>query len=340
MPFFLIPDEWDDDPVWDAMAGDNAVLRDQLQAGWVRLGVAASHARTDGYLTVQQARRKCTKRVLDILCAPVLGREPRLHQQGDKCACLDEVWVSGYGYRLHRFLRRNPSRVEVERQRERRADLADPAIRHRVRVRDGSCCRYCGSGPLTTKAVRAKDRRKVLTFDHVDPDRAAGDDLSNLVCCCARCNERKGRRTPEEADMLLLPVPTPEQATKLAARDQVLCDQPINAGSTPGSTPDHRLSVDPPVDPPVDGHRPVVGNNLADQPADQHSDQRPAPGAEPSGLGWAGQPDRDAPGVTGLPARTPADPDIYTRRSRRAGTPKKQGRVLDNGDYPTHGGTE
>jgi 5-methylcytosine-specific restriction endonuclease McrA len=64
--------------------------------------------------------------------------------------------------------------------------------RKSVFARDSHTCQYCGrrSGPLT--------------IDHVVPrERGGGEDWTNLVCCCTKCNNKKGNRTPEEAGMRL-----------------------------------------------------------------------------------------------------------------------------------------
>ena len=63
--------------------------------------------------------------------------------------------------------------------------------RKNVIRRDGNCCQYCG----------LNDR---ITIDHVMPRSRGGKDTwTNLVAACVPCNNRKGNRTPEEADMRL-----------------------------------------------------------------------------------------------------------------------------------------
>lgn len=66
--------------------------------------------------------------------------------------------------------------------------------RSNVYRRDDYRCQYCG----VTKGDA------ILTFDHVIP-RSRGGDTSweNIVTSCARCNRRKGDRTPAEAEMKL-----------------------------------------------------------------------------------------------------------------------------------------
>lgn len=64
--------------------------------------------------------------------------------------------------------------------------------------RDRNMCAYCGEVFL--------DRE--LTIDHVIPRaRGGGNQWTNCVTACGRCNRRKGMRTPEEAGMQLLYVP-------------------------------------------------------------------------------------------------------------------------------------
>ncbi|MBM3262039.1 MAG: HNH endonuclease [candidate division Zixibacteria bacterium] len=68
--------------------------------------------------------------------------------------------------------------------------------RKNVLKRDGHQCQYCG----TTKGP--------LTVDHVIPRNRGGEDSwENLVCACQKCNNHKGDRSLEYADMALLRKP-------------------------------------------------------------------------------------------------------------------------------------
>lgn len=63
--------------------------------------------------------------------------------------------------------------------------------RKNVMRRDHSRCQYCNS----------TDR---LTIDHVYPrSRGGRDTWENLVAACVPCNNRKGNKTPAEAEMKL-----------------------------------------------------------------------------------------------------------------------------------------
>ena len=67
--------------------------------------------------------------------------------------------------------------------------------RKNILRRDHFRCQYCGS----------HDR---LTIDHVMPKSRGGRDTwENLVAACTPCNNRKGNRTPDEANMKLIRSP-------------------------------------------------------------------------------------------------------------------------------------
>lgn len=67
--------------------------------------------------------------------------------------------------------------------------------RKNVMKRDGMKCQYCKSG-------------RDLTIDHVIPkSRGGADSWENLVTACNKCNNRKGNKTPREANMPLLSKP-------------------------------------------------------------------------------------------------------------------------------------
>lgn len=70
--------------------------------------------------------------------------------------------------------------------------------RRNIYARDGNRCQYCGRKYSTTE----------LSLDHVVPrSRGGGSSWENIVCCCLKCNIRKGGRTPEEAHMRLITRP-------------------------------------------------------------------------------------------------------------------------------------
>ena len=64
--------------------------------------------------------------------------------------------------------------------------------RKNILLRDEHLCQYCG------------DKNSPLTIDHILPKGRGGQDLwENLVTACKPCNQKKGNKTPEEANMVL-----------------------------------------------------------------------------------------------------------------------------------------
>jgi 5-methylcytosine-specific restriction endonuclease McrA len=70
--------------------------------------------------------------------------------------------------------------------------------RQNVFIRDQLTCQYC------LKQISEKR----LTIDHVLPLSKGGQhEWTNVVAACSSCNNRKGNRTPEQANMRLLRAP-------------------------------------------------------------------------------------------------------------------------------------
>ncbi len=69
--------------------------------------------------------------------------------------------------------------------------------RKNIHRRDNYRCQYCGS------------RSTELTIDHIVPKSRGGiDSWENLVTACISCNNKKGSRTPDEAKMKLINLPS------------------------------------------------------------------------------------------------------------------------------------
>ncbi len=84
--------------------------------------------------------------------------------------------------------------------------------------RDANLCLYC--------ALRFPTRE--LTRDHITPLSQGGTDVwNNVATACRRCNNHKGGRTPEQAQMQLIAVPfTPTYAEYIYLKGRrVLADQ-------------------------------------------------------------------------------------------------------------------
>lgn len=72
--------------------------------------------------------------------------------------------------------------------------LTLPLSRRTVMARDQYTCQYCGVMPPRTE----------LTLDHVLPrSRGGRTEWENMVVACRACNQKKGNRTPREAQMIL-----------------------------------------------------------------------------------------------------------------------------------------
>ena len=64
--------------------------------------------------------------------------------------------------------------------------------RENIFLRDKSSCQYCGE----------KVHRHDSTYDHVTPRSQGGKTVwENILLCCLPCNQRKGGRTPQQANM-------------------------------------------------------------------------------------------------------------------------------------------
>lgn len=70
--------------------------------------------------------------------------------------------------------------------------------RRNIFLRDDMQCQYCGRAP----------RGDELTIDHVVPRSLGGRTTwDNVVLACARCNTRKGSKSPEQAGLVLARLP-------------------------------------------------------------------------------------------------------------------------------------
>jgi len=100
--------------------------------------------------------------------------------------------------------------------------------------RDANLCLYC--------ALRFPTRE--LTRDHITPLSQGGRDIwNNVATACRRCNNHKGGRTPEQAQMELIAVPfTPTYAEYIYLKGRrVLADQmQYLLAHIPRSSPLHR----------------------------------------------------------------------------------------------------
>lgn len=118
------------------------------------------------------------------LCMTFLGKVEVVSDHEWEVRTVSKTYPAPAVVRLLNHVRLGPLRVRF--------------CRENVYLRDGHCCQYCGG------KFRARD----LTLDHVVP-RALGGPTTwrNVVTACARCNRRKGGRTPEQAELRLRSAP-------------------------------------------------------------------------------------------------------------------------------------
>jgi hypothetical protein len=98
------------------------------------------------------------------------------------------------------------------------SDYVPPLNNRTLFKRDANVCMYCGLIFRTAE----------LTRDHITPiSRGGRDSWTNVVTACRRCNNHKGGRTPEQADMQLVAIPfTPTYAEYIYLKGRrVLADQ-------------------------------------------------------------------------------------------------------------------
>jgi len=70
--------------------------------------------------------------------------------------------------------------------------------RRNIFARDKNRCQYCGK----------RQRTSELSLDHIIPRSMGGKSVwENIVCACAKCNVKKGGRTPRQAAMTLIQKP-------------------------------------------------------------------------------------------------------------------------------------
>ncbi|MGB1250456.1 MAG: HNH endonuclease [Candidatus Promineifilaceae bacterium] len=93
--------------------------------------------------------------------------------------------------------------------------------RRNVFIRDNWTCIYCGVqlNDFHKGRVVARDS---FTLDHIKPRSKGGKNTwSNTACACASCNQRKGARLPNEANMKLLWEPKRPRVDYLVASGDV-----------------------------------------------------------------------------------------------------------------------
>lgn len=226
------------------------------------------------------------------------------------------------------------TRAEIDWERQRKTDNANPALIIPVRRRDGDACRYCG----TIVNWVARKGKLAATYDHRDPGKTA--TVGTLVVSCGACNA--GRRDDPEADRRYPLRPEPPHPFYSAASADLLAKHGFTVTATdnlrPGSQPDNatRPGTQPdnaPSDPATSGTTRTPAARLATvapttTPQPAHHGPRAGPGSAdpadrlPAESGYAGS-GRDGSGSSRVrnPAGTRASPAAVRRRSSRGKPP-------------------
>ncbi len=107
-----------------------------------------------------------------------LGKVDVLHEDGAILRTVTLEYRSPSVVRLRSHIKRPRPNLKLSRRS--------------IFARDNYTCQYCGH--------RGND----LTVDHIVPRRLAGDtSWDNLVCCCKRCNSKKGDKTLVQVGFML-----------------------------------------------------------------------------------------------------------------------------------------
>lgn len=110
------------------------------------------------------------RRAIGLIC---LGKVDILHTDSTTLHSTRNSMISPSVVRLKYHIKRPMPKLRLSRRS--------------IFARDGYKCQYCGH------------TARELTVDHVIPRRLGGKaDWENLVCCCRRCNSKKGDKTLSE----------------------------------------------------------------------------------------------------------------------------------------------
>lgn len=105
-----------------------------------------------------------------------LGKADVLHTGSKDISVIDGSLDSPSVVRLRHYVKRPIPELRLSRRS--------------IFARDNYTCQYCGH------------QSRELTIDHVIPKKHGGKSTwENLVCCCRRCNAKKGDKTLDQVNM-------------------------------------------------------------------------------------------------------------------------------------------
>lgn len=132
-----------------------------------------------------------------------------------EAACSDAIEINGVSSKL---------RIPAVMRLRRYIQVPQRGVRwsrQAVFQRDNYTCAYCGVRPGDKSRGQLMTKRD-FTIDHVWPlSRGGKNSWGNTICACARCNQRKGSRTPHEANMKLGWEPKTPRVNYLVASGEV-----------------------------------------------------------------------------------------------------------------------
>ncbi|MCT9624302.1 hypothetical protein HWD94_04080 [Pseudarthrobacter equi] len=216
------------------------------------------------------------------------------------------------------------TREEIEFERQRKTDNANPALIVPVRMRDGDACRYCGL--VVSFAPGVRKGRLAGTYDHRNPGKAA--TVETYVVACGACNSARSDHPNADQTIPLLPVPIKPYYSKhtiawietndWAQRNGIKAPQAPAQQLKPGTPTGNGTTRPAAIEPQTSASPAATETPSADNP------QIPADSAEgqcaSSGFTGTG---RDGSGREGQEREEAPDPARNKRRRRR---PRNRGR--------------
>lgn len=172
------------------------------------------------------------------------------------------------------------SREELEWERLRRADVANPQLTVPVRLRDGDACRYCGC--VVSFGMRKGGRSG--TYDHLKAGRPAQTE-HELVVACRSCNSGRREAAGNRDKLYPLLPPPPEGGlyfakstiTWLESHGTILAQLGLSLPKRPRGAKELKPGAQTRSDvEPRPGATPAIDDAATAAPAPS-GDQRPAP---------------------------------------------------------------
>ena len=222
MSFFFVDDQLQANrKIHDLVESDGAAGVGAVGM-WTLAGSLSKAKGSNGVTREADLIRLVLDKRLGLRFARLLVRVGLWHDHAHACAKCPPVEKGSFLF--HDWYQFRYAEASVERlNRDRKKELKDEDVLDAVWIRDGDgsgamgWCRYCDH------QLKRKDNRSLRkpAIDHVIPNEIRG--VENLVLACQPCNQKKGARTPQQAEMPLLPPHTSQQT---------------NAGTNTEPTPD------------------------------------------------------------------------------------------------------